>query len=167
MIVAAFQSYGIQPGPLLFTNNSAMVWALIASLYIGNVMLLVLNLPLVKIWVKVLQIPRPYLYAGILLFAALGTYAANFVVDDLIVLLVIGVVGFFMRRHGYPVAPLVVGMILGPMAEEQVRRTLQISEGDLTALVASPFAAVAYGVLLVILVVMVVLRLRREASVAA
>ncbi|NKE56952.1 tripartite tricarboxylate transporter permease [Lentzea sp. PSKA42] len=164
VIVAAFQSYGIQPGPLLFTNNSAMVWALIASLYIGNVMLLVLNLPLVKIWVKVLQIPRPYLYAGILLFAALGTYAVNFVVDDLIVLLVIGVVGFFMRRHGYPVAPLVVGLILGPMAEEQVRRTLQISEGSLSALVTSPFAAVAYSVLVVLLAVTVVLRLRRKKS---
>ncbi|HEX7303889.1 tripartite tricarboxylate transporter permease [Lentzea sp.] len=162
VIVAAFQSYGIQPGPLLFTNNSAMVWALIASLYIGNLMLLVLNLPLVKIWVKVLQIPRPYLYAGILLFAALGTYAVNFVVDDLIVLLVIGVIGFFMRRHGYPVAPLVVGLILGPMAEEQVRRTLQISEGSPSALVTSPFAAVAYTVLVVILVTAFVLRLRRK-----
>ncbi|WP_439660734.1 tripartite tricarboxylate transporter permease [Lentzea sp. HUAS TT2] len=164
VIVAAFQSYGIQPGPLLFTNNGPMVWALIASLYIGNVMLLVLNLPLVKIWVKVLQIPRPYLYAGILLFAALGTYAVNFVVDDLIVLLVIGVIGFFMRRHGYPVAPLVVGLILGPMAEEQVRRTLQISEGDLSALITSPFAAVAYSILVVLLVVAVVLRLRRKKS---
>ncbi|GGN14557.1 tripartite tricarboxylate transporter TctA [Lentzea pudingi] len=164
VIVAAFQSYGIQPGPLLFTNNGPMVWALIASLYIGNVMLLVLNLPLVKIWVKVLQIPRPYLYAGILLFAALGTYAVNFVVDDLIVLLIIGVIGFFMRRHGYPVAPLVVGLILGPMTEEQVRRTLQISEGDLSALVTSPFAAVAYSVLAVLLVVAVALRLRRRKS---
>ncbi|MEO6086883.1 MAG: tripartite tricarboxylate transporter permease [Umezawaea sp.] len=161
VIVAAFQSYGIQPGPLLFTNNSAMVWALIASLYIGNVMLLVLNLPLVKIWVKVLQIPRPYLYAGILLFAALGTYAVNFVVDDLVVLLVIGVVGFFMRRHGYPVAPAVVGMILGPMAEEQLRRTLTISQGDPVALVDSPFAMVAYGVLAVILISAAVLRFRR------
>ncbi|MFJ6673693.1 tripartite tricarboxylate transporter permease [Actinosynnema sp. NPDC091369] len=162
VIVAGFQSYGIQPGPLLFTNDAALVWALIASLYIGNVMLLVLNLPLVKIWVKVLQIPRPYLYAGILLFAALGTYAVNFVVDDLVVLLVIGVAGFFMRRHGYPVAPLVVGLILGPMAEEQVRRTLQISEGDPAALVASPFAAVAYGLLAVALVATLVLRVRRK-----
>ncbi|CAL9476562.1 hypothetical protein SUDANB95_02930 [Actinosynnema sp. ALI-1.44] len=161
VIVAAFQSYGIQPGPLLFTTNSAMVWALIASLYIGNVMLLVLNLPLVKIWVKVLQIPRPYLYAGILLFAALGTYAVNFVVDDLVVLLIIGVVGFFMRRHGYPVAPLVVGLILGPMAEEQVRRTLQISEGDPAALVTSPFAAAAYVLLAAALTVAAVLRRRR------
>jgi putative tricarboxylic transport membrane protein len=161
VIVAAFQSYGIQPGPLLFQNNSAMVWALIASLYIGNVMLLVLNLPLVKIWVKVLQIPRPYLYAGILLFAALGTYAVNFVVEDLVVLLVIGVVGFFMRRHGYPIAPAVVGMILGPMAEEQLRRTLTISQGDPVALVNSPFAAIAYGILAVILVTAIALRVKR------
>ncbi|MEU4443836.1 tripartite tricarboxylate transporter permease [Actinosynnema sp. NPDC050801] len=161
VIVAGFQSYGIQPGPLLFTDDSALVWALIASLYIGNVMLLVLNLPLVRIWVKVLQIPRPYLYAGILLFAALGTYAVNFVVDDLVVLLVIGVAGFFMRRHGYPVAPLVVGLILGPMAEEQLRRTLQISQGDPAALVTSPFAAVAYAALAVVLAVAVVLRIRR------
>jgi putative tricarboxylic transport membrane protein len=162
VIVAAFQSYGIQPGPLLFTNNSALVWALIASLYIGNVMLLVLNLPLIKIWVKVLQIPRPYLYAGILLFAALGTYAVNFVVDDLIVLLVIGVVGFFMRRHGYPIAPAVVGMILGPMAEEQLRRTLTISQGNPVALVDSPFAMAAYGILAVILISATVLRFRRS-----
>ncbi|MCC8246002.1 tripartite tricarboxylate transporter permease [Saccharothrix luteola] len=162
VIVAGFQSYGIQPGPLLFTTDSELVWALIASLYIGNVMLLVLNLPLARIWVKVLRIPRPYLYAGILLFAALGTYAVNFVVEDLVVLLVIGVAGFFMRRHGYPVAPLVVGLILGPMAEEQVRRTLQIGEGDPVALVASPFAAVAYGVLAVALVSTAVLRVRRR-----
>ncbi|GAA2670257.1 MULTISPECIES: tripartite tricarboxylate transporter permease [Actinosynnema] len=166
VMVAAFQSYNIQPGPLLFTNNSAMVWTLIASLYIGNVMLLVLNLPLVKVWVKVLRIPRPYLYAGILLFAALGTYAVNFVTDDLIVLLIVGVIGFFMRRHGYPVAPMVVGLILGPMAEEQLRRTLQISQGDATALVTSPFAAVAYAVLAVVLVTAVVLRVRAKRAVA-
>jgi putative tricarboxylic transport membrane protein len=116
----------------------------------------------VKIWVKVLQIPRPYLYAGILLFAALGTYAVNFVVDDLIVLLVIGVVGFFMRRHGYPIAPAVVGMILGPMAEEQLRRTLTISQGDPVALVNSPFAAIAYGILAVVMVTAVVLHVRRS-----
>ncbi|MCS7480551.1 tripartite tricarboxylate transporter permease [Umezawaea endophytica] len=162
VIVAAFQSYGIQPGPLLFTNNSALVWALIASLYIGNVMLLVLNLPLIKIWVKVLQIPRPYLYAGILLFAALGTYAVNFVVEDLIVLLIIGVIGFFMRRHGYPIAPAVVGLILGPMAEEQLRRTLTISQGDPVALVDSTFAMVAYSILAIILLSAAFLRFRRS-----
>ncbi|SDU67980.1 tripartite tricarboxylate transporter permease [Jiangella alkaliphila] len=151
VMIAAFQTYGIQPGPLLFENQSALVWTLVASLYIGNLMLLVFNLPLVGLWVKVLQIPRHYLYAGILTFAALGSYALNFSPVDLLLLLGIGVAGFFMRRHGYPAAPLVVGMILGPMAEEQVRRTLAISQGDLSALVTSPFAAAAYALLLVLL----------------
>ncbi|WP_053207232.1 tripartite tricarboxylate transporter permease [Jiangella muralis] len=151
VMIAAFQTYGIQPGPLLFENQPVLVWTLVASLYIGNLMLLVFNLPLVGLWVKVLQIPRHYLYAGILTFAALGSYALNFSPVDLLLLLGIGLAGFFMRRHGYPAAPLVVGMILGPMAEEQVRRTLAISQGDLTALVTSPFAAVAYGLLSVLL----------------
>ncbi|GAA1227136.1 tripartite tricarboxylate transporter permease [Rhodoglobus aureus] len=144
IILSAFQSYGIQPGPLLFQNQSALVWALIASLYIGNIMLLVLNLPLVGIWVKVLQVPRPYLYSGILLFAALGAFAMNFNYLDVLILLVVGLVGFLMRRFGYPVAPMVIGGILGPMAETQLRKALAISQGDLSALVTSPFAAVAY-----------------------
>ncbi|WP_020573536.1 tripartite tricarboxylate transporter permease [Actinopolymorpha alba] len=151
VMIAAFQSYGIQPGPLLLQNQSGLVWTLVASLYIGNLMLLVLNLPLVGIWVKVLQIPRHYLYAGILVFAALGSYAVNFSPIDLALLLVIGLLGFFMRRHGYPIAPLVVGMILGPMAEEQLRRTLAISQGNLTALVSSPFSVIAYTLLALLL----------------
>jgi len=152
IIITAFQSYGIQPGPQLFTNQPALVWALVASLYIGNVILLVLNLPLVGMWVKLLQIPRPYLYAGILMFAAFGAFALNFATIDILILLIIGVLGYFMRRYGYPVAPLVVGMILGPMGEAQLRRALQISQGDLSALVTSPFAAGAYGVLALLIV---------------
>lgn len=147
IIITAFQSYGIQPGPQLFSSQPGLVWALVASLYIGNVILLVLNLPLVGMWVKLLQIPRPYLYAGILLFACFGAYAVNFSVVDILILLIIGVLGFFMRRYGYPIAPLVVGMILGPMGEAQLRRALQLSQGDLTTLVMHPFAASAYGVL--------------------
>ncbi|MFJ4174941.1 tripartite tricarboxylate transporter permease [Microbacterium sp. NPDC089696] len=152
IILTAFQSYGLQPGPMLFTSQSNLVWALVASLYIGNIILLVLNLPLVGMWVKLLQIPRPYLYAGILLFAAFGAYALNYSVVDILLLLVIGVLGYFMRRFGVPVAPLVVGMILGPMGEAQLRRALQLSQGDLTTLVAQPFAAVAYAVLALLIV---------------
>lgn len=152
IILTAFQSYGLQPGPMLFTSQSSLVWALVASLYIGNVILLVLNLPLVGMWVKLLQIPRPYLYAGILMFAAFGAYALNYSVVDILILLVIGVLGYFMRRYGFPVAPLVVGMILGPMGEAQLRRALQLSQGDLTTLVAQPFAAIAYGVLALLIV---------------
>ena len=111
-----------------------------------------LNLPLVGMWVKLLQIPRPYLYAGILLFAAFGAYALNYSVIDILILGIIGVLGFFMRRYGFPVAPLVVGMILGPMGEAQLRRALQLSQGDLTTLVAQPFAAAAYAVLALLIV---------------
>ena len=162
IILSAFQSYGIQPGPQLFQNQPALVWALIASLYIGNVMLLVLNLPLVGIWVKLLQIPRPYLYAGILTFAALGAYAVNFSTADIIILLVVGVVGYFLRRFGYPIAPLVIGLILGPMAEAQLRRALQLSQGDLTALVTRPFAAGCYIALALIIALGLWLRRRQS-----
>jgi putative tricarboxylic transport membrane protein len=147
IILVAFQAYGLQPGPQLFQNQPGLVWALVASLYLGNVILIVLNLPLVGMWVKLLQIPRPYLYAGILLFAAFGAYALNFAVVDILILVIIGVLGYFMRRYGYPVAPLVVGMILGPMGEEYLRKALQLSQGDLSALVMQPFAATAYIVL--------------------
>jgi putative tricarboxylic transport membrane protein len=151
IILSAFQSYGIQPGPQLFTNQPALVWALIASRYIGNVMLLILNLPLVGIWVKLLQIPRPYLYAGILTFATLGAYAVNFALTDIVILLLVGILGYFLRSYGYPIAPLVIGLILGPMAEAQLRRALQLSQGDLTALATRPFAAICYTALIVII----------------
>ncbi len=166
IIIAAFQSYGIRPGPLLFQNESELVWALIASLYVGNVMLLVLNLPLARIWVKLLQIPRPYLYAGILMFAALGSYSVNASAVDLVLLLALGVLGWVMRRFGYPIAPAIVGLILGPIAEEQLRRTLAISQGDPSALVTSPFAIIAYGSVLVLLAIGVYLK-RRERRVEA
>jgi putative tricarboxylic transport membrane protein len=162
VLIAAFQSYGIQPGPLLFQNEGNLVWALIASLYVGNVLLLVLNLPLVGLWVRLLRIPRAYLYAGILLFAALGGYALNGVRTDLWVLLGIGILGYVMRRFGYPIAPAVIGLILGPIAEEQLRRTLAISQGDATALVSSPVAATVYVRLFVAVVVTVLLRRRGQ-----
>lgn len=162
IILSAFQSYGIQPGPQLFTNQPELVWTLIASLYIGNVILLVLNLPLVGIWVKLLQIPRPYLYAGILTFAAFGAFAVNFAIADIVILLVIGVLGYFMRRFGYPIAPLVVGMILGPMGEAQLRKALQLSQGDLSTLVLHPFAAVAYTLMALLIVGALWLRRRQR-----
>ncbi|SDK12900.1 tripartite tricarboxylate transporter permease [Nonomuraea jiangxiensis] len=140
ILLAAFQQYGLQPGPQLFDHNPALVWGMIASLFIGNTMLLVLNLPLAPLWARVLRIPRPYLYAGIVLFAALGVYALNGTVVDLFVLYVLGLLGYAMRRFGLPVAPAVIGMILGPMAEIQLRRALAIGAGDVSVLVRSPVA---------------------------
>ncbi len=160
VLIAAFQGYGIRPGPLLFQNEGTLVWALIASLYIGNLFLLVLNLPLVGMWVKLLQIPRPYLYAGILLFAVLGGYSLNGISTDLWVLLAIGILGYAMRRFGYPIAPAVIGLILGPIAEEQLRRALAISQGNPAILITSPFAGTVYLLLAAAAVATVLLRRR-------
>jgi putative tricarboxylic transport membrane protein len=152
ILLAAFQIYNLQPGPLLFQKSPDLVWALIASLYIGNLMLLVLNLPLIRLWVKVLAIPRALLYSAILVFATLGVYSvANSLVDVLIMYL-IGVVGFFMRRYDFPVGPMILGVILGPMMEAQFRRALQISQGDLTVFVTRPISLVILLVALAVLV---------------
>jgi putative tricarboxylic transport membrane protein len=142
ILLVAFQIYNLQPGPLLFENSPELVWALIASLYVGNVMLLALNLPLIRFWVKILTIPRPVLYAAIRVFATLGVYSlANSLVDVLIMYL-IGVVGFFMRRYDFPVGPMILGVILGPLLERQFRTALQISQGDLTIFITRPISAV-------------------------
>ena len=130
MLLAGFQQYGLVPGPLLFVTNTDLVWGLIASFLIGNLMLLVLNLPLVGLWVKLLAVPQPYLYGGILVFAAMGTLAANPSTFELGMLVAFGICGYLMRCWDYPLAPMIVGLILGPMAESQFRRALQISLGD-------------------------------------
>jgi len=130
ILLVAFQRFELQPGPQLFDKNPDLVWGLIASLYIGNVMLLILNLPLAGLWVRLLAIPRPLLYAGILVFAGLGTYSLNRSTVDLVVLYVLGGLGYVMRRFDIPVAPAVVGMILGPEAEIHFRRALQRTQGD-------------------------------------
>jgi putative tricarboxylic transport membrane protein len=152
VILAAFQQFNIQAGPLLFVNEPVLVWTLIGSLFIGNFLLLVINLPLVRVWVKLLEIPAPYLYAGILVFAMVGAYALNNLSFDLWAALAIGVIGMLFRRFGYPITPLILGVILGPMAEVELRRTLQISNGDPSALVATPFSALAYLILAAALV---------------
>jgi putative tricarboxylic transport membrane protein len=144
VMLAALTSYGIQPGPLLFEREPDLVWALIASLFVGNALLLLLNLPMAPAWAKLLRIPRPYLYAGIILFASMGAYAVNGSPFDLVLLLVLGCLGFVMRRYGLPVLPLIVGVILGPRAERQLRLSLQLSDGDWSGLVTSPIAIVLY-----------------------
>jgi putative tricarboxylic transport membrane protein len=135
IMLAAFQQYGLQPGPLLFQNSRDLVWGLIASLYVGNLMLLVLNLPLIRLWVKLLEIPRPLLYSGILVFATLGVWSLSNSVIDLVTMYVIGAVGYAMRRLDFPVGPTILGVVLGPRIEQEFRRALAISQGDPTTFV--------------------------------
>jgi putative tricarboxylic transport membrane protein len=163
IMLAAFQQYGLQPGPLLFTgDHSSLVWGLIASLYIGNVALLLLNLPLVGVWVRLLAIPMPLLYAGILVFATLGVYSLNQSVFDLVLLFVVGAAGYLMRRFDFPVAPCIIGMILGPLAEENFRRALTITQGNWSVFVTSPISATLLLIALLIIVAPWLLRLRQR-----
>jgi putative tricarboxylic transport membrane protein len=158
IMLAGFQQFGLQPGPLLFINNADLVWSLIASLLVANFMLLVLNLPLIGLWVKLLTIPQPWLYGGILVFATLGTIGANPSPFELGMLLLFGLMGYVLRRYGYPIAPVVVGLILGPLAEQQLRRALAISQGDVTVLASSWISIVLLSISVLILVVPLLMR---------
>ncbi|HEV2502979.1 MAG TPA: tripartite tricarboxylate transporter permease [Mesorhizobium sp.] len=160
IMLAGFQQFGLQPGPLLFVSNPQLVWGLIASLLVANLMLLVLNLPLIGVWVRLLTIPTPWLYAGILMFATLGTIGANPSTFELGMLLAFGLLGYGLRRFHYPIAPVVVGLILGPLAEQQLRRAVAISQGDPSVLFHSWIAIGLWVLAIAAVVVPLYLRWR-------
>ncbi len=141
IMLSAFEGYGIQTGPQLFASQSSLVWTLIASLYIGKVILLVLNLPLEGLWVKLLKIPPPWLYAGIIVISTAGVYGAGNSVFNVGLLYVFGLIGYAMRRFDFPAAPLIVGLILAPMAEQSMRQALTISMGEWSTFVTRPLSA--------------------------
>ena len=152
ILLAAFQQYGLQPGPLLFSSRPDLVWTLIASLFIGNAMLLVLNLPLVGVWARVMLLPRPLLFGGVLVLASVGAYSLNRSMLDVGLLYAVGAIGLAMRVYDFPLVPAVLGLVLGPLAEQQFRRAVAISEGDLTVFVTRPLCAALLAVALVVLV---------------
>lgn len=155
IMLAAFKQYGMQPGPLLFERSADLVWSLLASFFVALVVLLIINLPFAQLWAKLILIPAPYLYAGIVVFCGLGVYATSGARFDLLLLLAIAVVGFLMRRHDVPLAPLMIGMVLGPLAETSLRDGMLTSGGDYSFFVRSPIAVILYVVLLVVLAVVV------------
>lgn len=151
VMIAAFSQFRIDAGPLLFAEQPVLVWTLIASLFIGNFLLLVINLPLIRVWVQVLKVPAPYLFAGILVFAMVGAYSIKESSFDLFVAAGIGFLGMLLRRFGYPVTPLILGAILGPMAETQFSRSMQLSEGDFATFISTPFTIITYTLMLIAL----------------
>jgi putative tricarboxylic transport membrane protein len=165
IMLAAFTQYGMQPGPLLFEKSGDLVWTLLASLFIGLVVLLVLNLPFAPLWARLLSVPRQYLYAGIALFAGLGVYASSGSVADVFLLIGIGLIAFLLRRYGLPLAPVLIAVVLGPLAETELRRTLAISEGDPSALFASGITIALYSLLAVAILIVLVMRIRQRAKV--
>ncbi len=160
ILIAAFQNYNLQPGPMLFIDNAPLVWGLIASLYVGNVMLLILNLPLVGLWARLLRVPKPQLYAGILVFASIGVFSMRQSWFDLVLMYIIGVIGVIMRRFDFPVAPVIIGMILGPMSEKQLRNALSIAQGDWLVFFKQPIAATLMAMTFLVLFVPIILRRR-------
>ena len=162
IMLAAFRQYGLQPGPLLFENSADLVWALLASFFLAMVVLLIINLPFAQLWAKLLLIPKPHLYGGIALFCGLGIWATSGAVFDLVLLLAIAVIGFLMRRYDYPVAPLMIGMVLGPLAETSLRDALLSSVGDPRVLVSSPIAIVIYVLLAAVIALSVRTAVRRR-----
>jgi putative tricarboxylic transport membrane protein len=151
VIMGAFIIHGLTPGPFLFKERPDVVWGLIASLYLGNVILLILNLPLVGFWAKLLEIKYQYLYPGILLFCILGAYSLNQSVFDVGVMVVFGVLGYIFRKLDWPLAPTVLALILGPMMERALRTSLEMSGGDLSILVTRPIPAVLLIIAVIVL----------------
>ena len=164
LMVGALMIHNIQPGPQVMTGNPALFWGLVASMWIGNLMLVVLNLPLIGIWVRLLRLPYRFLYPAILLFSAIGTYSLNNNTFDVHMAAFFGLVGWVFHRLDCPPAPLLLGSILGPMMEENLRRTLLISGGDATVFVTRPISLglLVAAAALVVLIVLPAFRTKRE-----
>jgi putative tricarboxylic transport membrane protein len=161
LMIAAMTIHGITPGPKFLADQPTLFWGMVASMWIGNAILVVLNLPLVGLWVKLLKIPYAYLFAMILVFCCVGVYSINYRVFDVFMMAGFGVFGYCLRRIGCEPAPLVLGFILGPMLEEQFRRTLLLSDGDFLVFVTRPLSATLIGVTVLLLVMMALPTLRK------
>ncbi|HEY8393855.1 MAG TPA: tripartite tricarboxylate transporter permease [Thermaerobacter sp.] len=142
VLLGGLMMYGLDPGPELFKTNPEFVWTVIASMYVGNAILLVLNLPLVGLWARVARIPFAILGPAIVVLAAVGAYSVRYLVQDVWMALAFGVLGYFMRKLGYPLAPLVLANVLAPMLEESLRQSLVLSRGSPAIFFTHPLAAV-------------------------
>jgi putative tricarboxylic transport membrane protein len=151
MLFSALLIHGIQPGPLLLKNHPDLFWGLVTSMYLGNTLLLVLNLPLIGIWVQVLKVPYRILFPLILLFCLIGAYSVNNLTFDLFVMIIFGVLGYLVRKSGHDCAPLVLAVVLGPRLENSLRQSLLISEGSFMIFVTRPISAVVLGIALLLL----------------
>jgi putative tricarboxylic transport membrane protein len=152
MLLGAFMIHGVTPGPLMMKQNPGIFWGVITSMYIGNGMLLVLNLPLIGIWVQVLKVPYKILFPLILLFCLIGVYSVNNAVFDIYIMLIFGIMGYLMKKFDYEGAPLVLAFVLGPLMENNLRKSLIISQGDFSIFFTRPLAAASLIVALFLLI---------------
>ena len=156
--------HNIQPGPQVMTSNPELFWGLIVYMWIGNLMLVVLNLPLIGIWIKLLSVPYRWLFPSIVLFCAIGVYSTNNTTFDIWMVGIFGFIGYLFIKLGTEPAPLLLGFILGPMMEEYLRRALLLSRGDWSVLITRPLSAglLAAAALLLVAVLMPSIKSKRE-----
>jgi len=164
LMVGAMTIHNIQPGPQVMTSHPELFWGLIASMWIGNLMLVILNLPLIGIWVKLLRVPYRMLFPAILVFCTIGVYSLNYNVFDIFMFAVFGVVGYVWSKLKCEGAPLLLGLVLGPMMEENFRRALLLSRGEFSTFVTRPLSAslLAAAAVLLVLVTLPSLRKKRD-----
>jgi TctA family transporter len=162
LMVGAMTIHSIQPGPQVMTSNPKLFWGLIVSMWIGNLMLVVLNLPMIGIWVKLLQVPYRLLYPAILLFCCIGVYSIQNSVFDVFLTAIFGVLGWVFVKLECEPAPLLLGFILGPMMEENLRRAMLLSRGDPTVFVTRPISAVMLAMVVALLLVIVAPSIRKK-----
>jgi putative tricarboxylic transport membrane protein len=162
LMIGAMMIHGIQPGPAVMTSQPALFWGMIASMVIGNIVLVLLNLPLIGIWVALLRIPYALLFPMILVFCAIGTYSLNNSVFEVALMAGLGVFGYVFRKLGCEVAPLMLGFVVGPMLEEHLRRALLLSQGDPSVFVTRPISAALFGVCALLFLAMLLPALRRR-----
>jgi putative tricarboxylic transport membrane protein len=145
ILLGAMIVFGMQPGPLLLTQHPDLFWGTVASMYVGNCMLLALNLPLIGIWVKILKVPYAILFPLILLFCLIGVYSINNSITEMLIMIVFGIIGYFFRKFEYEAAPLILALVLGPMFDVALRRSLLLSAGDIMTFVTRPISAALLG----------------------
>ena len=162
LMLGALTIQGIQPGPQVMTTRPELFWGLIASMWIGNAMLVILNLPMIGLWVKLLQVPYRLLFPAIMAFSAIGIYSVNSSSFEIYLTAVFGIVGFICMRLGFPLAPMLLGFVLGPMMEENLRRSMLMAGGDPTVFVRQPISLAFIIATVVILVVMVLPAVRNR-----
>jgi putative tricarboxylic transport membrane protein len=162
LLLFVFQMYGLQPGPQLFSSDPDLVWTIVASMLVGNTMLLVLNLPMVKVFVKLMQVPPPLLYSSVMAFAVLGAYAWAFSLFGLMMLLGIGLLGYVMQQNGFPLTPMIMAAVLAPLLENNLRRALAIANGDWAVFVQRPVSLTLLILILLGAALPGLLRLRRR-----
>jgi putative tricarboxylic transport membrane protein len=152
ILMGALMIHGVRPSPTLIQEHGDLFWGIVASMYIGNVMLVILNLPLVGIWVRVLRVRYALLMPMILLFCVIGAYTMNNNVTDIYLMAVFGIVGYLMKKYQYDAAPLVLALVIGPLMEEALRRSLLISEGSSLIFFTRPISAVILALAIALVV---------------